>query len=94
MNAGHIEYTYVVSKPNSDWQMEPVYTVTVLAQPNDRTTAVRYVAKWVTANCDATKYTCSSFTYTLKNADLPCYDDNAMAWVELVSAEVHADVVV
>ena len=93
MTAGHIEYTWDIAKPNSDWELKTQYTVTVLARPNDRTTALRWVMKWVTANCHAHD-TCSSFSYTLKNADLPCYSDEAIAWVELVSAEVHADVVV
>jgi len=86
MTAGHIEYTWEIKEVDSNWNLIPAYTVTVMARPNDRITALRWVHNWVTSNSD--KRACD-YTYVLKNADLPCYDDNALPWVELVSAEVH-----
>jgi len=79
--AGFIEYTFNISKPNKDWELIPCYTITVNARPNDRQTALRWVHKWVNHN---TPDTASAYAYELVNAELPCYEDNAIAHVEFV----------
>jgi len=88
MNAGHIEYTWEVKKGDARWDLKPAYTVTVRARPNDALTTLRWVKKWVTHN---SVYPAGAYVYVLKNDDLPCYKDDALPWVELVSAVSHTD---
>jgi|APSaa5957512576_1039674.scaffolds.fasta_scaffold248862_1 hypothetical protein len=72
MTAGHIEYTYDAIAPVF-WQMPRAYTVTVEAPPNDQSAALELVKKWVAKNSNRPA---NIFGYTLRNADLPCYEDD------------------
>jgi len=72
MTVGHIEYTYDAIAPPL-WHMPRAYTVTVLAPPNDRSTALGLVKKWVGENSNRPA---NVFGFTLRNADLPCYEED------------------